>query len=386
MYALIIGFAILGWFRTTLSQSNDSKTLPFLNKSRNIEATISSNTDFQDILYPFCSVIIAARNEEQNIKQTLQSLLSQQYPTDSFEIIIVDDHSTDKTLQQVQNIANNHQQLKILSAPMDFHGKKQALQFGLEHAQGDLLLFTDADCILNEHWIETYVSFIKKHQGNLFFGNVIPTISSRSTLLEKCFALDFIGILSVQNGLAINHHPFSCNGANMCITKNFYKAAYETNSNFSSGDDVFLLHKAKQIDALKIYFINDKNAAVETSIPNTLQSFIQQRCRWASKSTGYNDFESLFIAAIVYLLCFSLFSCSILSLLGNETALCLFLRLFIFKTGLDMCLFLQTAKEYKSLSYILLAIPLQVFYFVYISLIPIISTFKSIEWKGRKIQ
>lgn len=384
MYAFIIGFAILGWFRIIKSQTKENKTLAFFKKFRQ-SAKSDTNTEFQNS-FPFCSIIIAARNEEQNIKQTIHSLLSQQYPSDCFEIIIVDDHSTDKTLQQVQNIANTHSQLKVLSAPTDFCGKKQALQFGLEHAQGDLLFFTDADCILNEHWIETYVSFIKEHQGNLFFGNVIPTISSQSSLLEKCFALDFIGILSVQNGLALNGHPFSCNGANMCITRNFFNEAYETNSNFSSGDDVFLLHKAKQIDSSKIFFINDKNAAVETFIPNTLQSFIQQRCRWASKSTGYKDFESLFIASIVYLLCFSLFSSSILSLLGNETAIHLFWRLLLYKTSLDMCLFLQTAKEYKSLSYILLAIPLQFLYFIYITLIPIISTIKSIEWKGRKIQ
>lgn len=364
-YAFIIGFAIIGWHRT----KRDEKEFKY-----------------HDFSYPFCSVIIAARNEEENIDKTIQSLLTQQYPTDCYEIIIVDDHSTDNTLQKLQNIAIEHQQLIVFSSPAECCGKKQALQIGLEHAQGELLLFTDADCIFNEHWIESYVSFSQNNQGNLFFGNVIPNITEKSSFWEKCFALDFIGIVSVQNGLAQNKHPFCCNGANMCITKKFYKYAYDTNSNYASGDDVFLLHKAKEIDEERIYYVTDLNATVETSVPNTLQSFIHQRCRWASKSTGYKDFESVFIAIIVYLLCFSIFTSLVLLLLGNETAYHLFWILILYKTILDMCLFLQTTKEFKSKSYILLAIPLQCFYFIYITLIPILSTFKITNWKGRKIQ
>lgn len=364
-YAFIIGFAIIGWHRT----KRDEKVI-----------------EYQDFSYPFCSVIIAARNEEENIEKTIQSLVSQHYPADCFEIIIVDDHSTDNTLQKLQNCATKYSQLIVLSSPTEYCGKKHALQFGLEHAQGELLLFTDADCTLNEHWIESYVSFSQKNQGNLFFGNVIPNISSQSTLVEKCVALDFIGILSIQNGLAINGHPFSCNGANMCITKKFYNEAYDTNNTFSSGDDVFLLHKAKQLDQTKIHYITDNNASITTAVPNTIQSFVKQRCRWASKSTGYKDFESIFIATIVFLLCFSLFTSFILLIMGNGIAQHLFWILFLYKTILDMCLFVQTAKEYKSKTYILLAIPLQCFYFIYITLIPIIATFKSTDWKGRKIQ
>lgn len=364
-YAFIIGFAILGWHRT----KKDEK-----------------ETKYQDFSYPFCSVVIAARNEEQNIERTVQSLLTQHYPADCFEIIVVDDHSTDNTFNKLQSIANNNPQLIIISAPDECRGKKQALQCGLNRAQGALLLLTDADCILNEHWIESYVAFSQKKQGNLFFGNVVPNITKKSSLLEKCFALDFIGIVSVQNGLAQNGHPFCCNGANMCITKQFFEKSYETNSNFSSGDDVFLLHKAKKIDQSKIYFVDDPNATIETAMPSTIQTFIQQRCRWASKSSGYKDFESIFIAVIVYLLCFSLCGSLLLLLFNNESATNLFCRLLIYKTVLDFFLFLQTMQEFKSKSYILLALPLQLFYFIYITLIPFISTFKKTEWKGRKIQ
>ena len=223
--------------------------------------------------YPFCSVVIAARNEAESIRATVESLLAQNYPKDCYEILVIDDHSTDATKQILDGIAATSSNLRAFSAPDGIAGKKQALKHILQHASGDFLLFTDADCTLGENWIETYIAYASTHKGNLYFGNICPNITSKSSFVEKCAALDFIGILGVQNGLAEIGLPFSCNGANMCITKEFYKTNYKTNETFSSGDDVFLLHTAKQIDTNSIHSYKINKQPLGQTFPEPYRHF-----------------------------------------------------------------------------------------------------------------
>ena len=359
-YIILILYALRGWVKKDCPCSSDHS-------------------------FPFCSIVIAARNESDNIENTLSSLLSQHYPAECFEILVIDDHSTDNTLELLKKIEQQHENLRVVSAPDDCIGKKQSLRHVLQLAKGDLILFTDADCIVNENWIETYVAFANEHKGNLYFGNVIPKIDSTSSLVEKCVTLDFIGILGVQNGLANSHHAFSCNGANMCITKSFYQKAYETNESFASGDDVFLLHTAKRIDKNAVFFISEANAAIKTSVPSTLKAFFSQRIRWASKATGYKDIDSIIVALIVYIYCFAMTICAIGSCFGNTHMFIVFSLLLVSKLCIDMILFIATTKHFNSNKYIWLAVPFECIYFLYITFIPIISIFKPTRWKNRKI-
>ncbi|MBP5582824.1 MAG: glycosyltransferase [Bacteroidales bacterium] len=338
-----------------------------------------------DHSFPFCSVVIAARNESDNIENTISYLLSQHYPAECFEILVIDDHSTDNTLEILKKTELQHKNLHVVSAPDDCIGKKQSLRHVLQLAKGDLILFTDADCIVNENWIETYVAFANEHKGNLSFGNVIPKIDSTSSLVEKCVALDFIGILGVQNGLANSHHAFSCNGANMCITKSFYQKAYETNESFASGDDVFLLHTAKRIDKNAVFFIPDTNAAIKTSVPSTLKAFFDQRIRWASKAGGYKDFTAILVALIVYIYCMAMAICAVGACLGSVLCFVAFSLLFVSKLCIDLILFIVTEKHFESKKYLWLALPFECVYFLYIIIIPILSFFKKTKWKEREI-
>ena len=144
-YLFIVLFSILGW-----KKQSDSGKIP--------------------CSYPFCSVVVAARNEEDCIARLIQLLHKQKYPSDCFEIIVIDDHSTDATLQILNDCALQMENLVVLSADERSQGKKQALQQALSRAKGELILFTDADCELTENWIESYVSFVSLHSGNLYFG------------------------------------------------------------------------------------------------------------------------------------------------------------------------------------------------------------------------
>lgn len=359
-YSLLVLFAVRGW-------------------------KVHDKTAKSDHSYPFCSVVIAARNEAASIQTTVESLLKQNYPQECFEILVIDDHSTDNTKQILDAMAETANNLKVFSSPEHIVGKKQALKHVLKFTHGDLLLFTDADCEIGRKWIETYVAYAFAHPGNLYFGNILPRINEKSSVAEKCAALDFIGILGVQNGLANIGHAFSCNGANMCITRKFYDTNYDTNESFSSGDDVFLLHTAKRTDRNSIHFIKNDNATVKTSVPHTFKDLFNQRCRWASKASGYKDKDSVLVALIVYVYCCVSTISGALACFGNKTALAVFLFLFLVKLCTDFLLFFTTRNDFKSVRYIWLAVPFECIYFLYITAVPIASSLFKTKWKGRTI-
>jgi len=340
----------------------------------------------QEHSYPFCSIIIAARNEEQHIGTLLDSLRKQTYPEDCYEIIIADDHSNDKTADIIQYYKTIDKRITLVTVPDSCIGKKQALRQALQHSHGEYILCTDADCIVGEEWIETYITYAYCHNANMLFGNIIPTIKKTSSWIEKCIALDFIGILGVQGGLAKLGHAFSCNGANLCFTRNFYQHAYNTNEQYASGDDVFLLHTAKQKDPHKIFFIQDAKAAVETPVPNSIHAFFNQRLRWASKASGYKDKDSIIVALIVYSTCLALCLFFIGSCLGSLIALICFILIFSAKVLIDGVFFICTAQYFHSSKFLWLAIPFQCIYFIYITIIPIFAMFVPMKWKNRTIQ
>ena len=110
------------------------------------------------------SVIIAARNEEASIAACIQAILAQSYPTHLFEVIIVNDHSTDNTSTIVQSFSNKQVQLLELEQYIKASGKKgtaykkAAIEYGIKESKGKLIVTTDADCIVQEHWLLNLVT------------------------------------------------------------------------------------------------------------------------------------------------------------------------------------------------------------------------------------
>lgn len=100
------------------------------------------------------SVVIAARNEEKNIQACLDGLANQHYPRDRFEVILVDDHSGDRTVQVAEACIRRHPELNFrVHSSSASPGKKAALREGLKLASGEIVLTTDADCVPNPGWI-----------------------------------------------------------------------------------------------------------------------------------------------------------------------------------------------------------------------------------------
>lgn len=114
---------------------------------------------------PFVSVCVPARNEERDIEACLTSLLSQNYP--HFEVIVVDDNSTDNTPNIIQSLQERHANLVAIQGaalPSDWYGKPFALHQAAQKARGELLLFTDADPVFQRFALTTAVHLMQKHR------------------------------------------------------------------------------------------------------------------------------------------------------------------------------------------------------------------------------
>lgn len=233
----------------------------------------------------FVSVIIPARNESDNLPDLLEKISSQDYPSEFFEVIVVDDNSNDRTFE----IASNYtgiRNFKVLTNKGK--GKKSALLTGVENASGELVFTTDADCRTGKSWISTVASFYRVHKPDLIIGPVsLEPMKGFSGGFQE---LEFLSLQGVTAGSAVGGQPSMCNGANLAFTRETYlKNADRINPEEVSGDDMFLLQNIKKKKGSAIMWLESSEATVVTKGKTSFLSFLKQRSRWISKAGKYND-------------------------------------------------------------------------------------------------
>jgi len=240
------------------------------------------------------SVVIACRNEAKNLNTLMPYLKNQ--TNQNFELILINDHSVDDTWKIMNSYKTEFKNIKLLNS--DRYGKKQALHIGIVNAKNDYILTTDADCLPHQRWIETIAAFKQKSQADLVVGPVV--IKAKQGIFEKWQQTEFQSLIISGAGAIGSQLAFMCNGANLAFKKSVWLQSWKNlHHEINSGDDVFLLHQIKKTGG-NIQFIKSPQALVSTSACSTLQSFVKQRKRWASKSPYYRDFATIFIALSVF--------------------------------------------------------------------------------------
>ncbi|MBI2271592.1 MAG: glycosyltransferase [Bacteroidetes bacterium] len=250
------------------------------------------------------SVIIAARNEEKNILSCLDSLIKQDYPKHLFEIIVVDDDSSDSTalLVQVAGAKNSSVKIKLFKAAgigSSGGGKKNALKIGIANSTGKLIVTTDADCVMNNQWLSAIVGFYEQHQPKMIMGPVATygETSGFGSLqsMELMALMAFSGVFCRQNT------PIMSNGANLAYERSAFTEAggFDGIDHIASGDDVLLMDKFVQKFPGQVKFLRSQAAIVSTKVQRTFGGFLYQRMRWASKGMSNISTVSASVAILI---------------------------------------------------------------------------------------
>ena len=208
------------------------------------------------------SVVISLRNEERNIKDLLNNLQNQLYPEDYLQFILVNDHSTDKTLDLLQPYQADN--LIVIDMPSGDFGKKNAISKAVEIANGEIILITDADCSFSSEWINIMVSYFNHEKIKLVSGPV--DYHWKKGFFQDLQALEFISLIGSGAGAIGSGNAIFCNGANMAFRKEVFLEVNAYNNDIVSGDDVFLLHSIKRRYPYGIVFAKDLNATISFAI------------------------------------------------------------------------------------------------------------------------
>jgi cellulose synthase/poly-beta-1,6-N-acetylglucosamine synthase-like glycosyltransferase len=329
------------------------------------------------------SVIIPARNEEGNIGKLLTSLQSQTYPAHLFEVIVVDDHSTDNTAAIVKGFAS----VKLIQIQFDNINsyKKKAIETGIAAASGDLIVTTDADCIVKETWLKTIAAF--KEETNAVFIAAPVSMQCNSTLLQIFQSMDFMVLQGITAASVKKRIHNMCNGANLAYERKIF---FEVNGfkdidHIASGDDMLLMQKISQHHPGRVSYLLSKDAIVTTEAAKTWKEFFNQRIRWASKATNYNDIKIFSALFLVYF-----FNCALLALLITgfwiHDLWLGFLSVLIIKTIVELIFLYPIAKFYNKQGLLTLFPFFQPLHIIYTVIAGWLGVFGSFEWKGRRVK
>ncbi|MHC1777274.1 MAG: glycosyltransferase [Lentimicrobium sp.] len=362
VYVAIIGRLFFGWMKLSLCENIGSLPVTMV------------------------SIIIPVRNEKSSIGRCLSGLLIQDYPGQLMEIIVVNDHSVDDTLEIVRRIAGNSNEIRISELSLTLsEGKKAAIQSGVKFASGSLILCTDADCSHPVTWVGSMVNCFESRDAVFISGPVLlkPGVGFFSLFQE----VEFMSLLASGAGAIGAGNPIMCNGANLGFTAEAYQNLEPDamKTGLSSGDDVFLMLAMKRTyGAEKILFVKNKAAIVTADAPKTIAGFLKQRLRWVSKSKAYRD-GFLILTSVSVFAMNALFLATALAGLFNFKYLLFFLLIFIIKLAADLPLlisFADFAGKKRLAWFIPIAQPV-------VALLTTISAIAGnlgiVKWKDRKV-
>ena len=338
----------------------------------------------------FISVIVAARNEKDNIGACIESVLAQKYPADLFELIVIDDHSEDGTADVVNGFTDERvrclELAKILPRDKKINAyKKAALAAGISRSKGTLIVTTDADCVAPNAWLTNLACLYERERPAMI---VAPVVFYVSAGLVRIFQL--IDFMSMQ-GITVAAHNLKMgnmsNGANLAFTRAAYDAVsgYEGIDNLASGDDYLLMNKISKLPDAKIAYLKSPQAIITTLPQPDWRSFLQQRIRWASKSGKYDDKKLTSILMLVYLFNVSFVALAFAGLVNHDYWL-LAAGMLIVKAVTEY-IYMIPISAFFGKQWTRVYFPfLQPLHILYITLAGFLGFIGNYKWKDRKVK
>jgi len=346
--------------------------------------TVAVNRTFQPSIR--FSIIIPARNEEQNITACLQSIARLNYPNELFEVIVMDDFSTDATVATAQQFPFvKVLELKTLLNEKINSYKKKAIDLGIAASTGDYIVTTDADCIVPENWLRNF-AFIIQQKPTVFIAAPVA-MKEEGSAIKVFQSLDFLSLQGITAASVGAGFHSMCNGANLCYSKEaFYKVdGFKGVDHIASGDDMLLMHKLYKQYPNEVHYCKATDSIVLTEPVETVAAFFRQRIRWASKADKYDDKRIFVVLLLVYLLNVWLLVLAISCFFISNNLQLLLLALGI-KTIAELFFLFPVARFFQKQQQLVWFPLAQPFHIVYTVIAGWLGKFGNYEWKGRTVR
>ncbi len=332
------------------------------------------------------TILIPVRNEEELILENLNSLLSLNYPFDLFEILILNDHSTDRTGEITEKFIQDNKNFPLklvdLSTYSEIKNKKDVITFGVNNAQTEWIVLTDGDCRRNSDWLKALNEFIVEHNCKMIYA---PVEFSSNGVFEHIQALEFSGLVGIGGAAIRLKKPNMCSAANLAFKKEVFieMGGYDDNNHIASGDDEYLLHKVFKMYPDEVFFLKDLRALVSTSPNSSIEQLANQRRRWVSKSTHYENRSITAILAAAYFFNLSILLNFILGIFYDNFLWLAFIQI-AFKALIEGLFLFDVLRFFKRSYLILFLLIAEPFHIFYVLIIGIWANLAGYNWKGRK--
>jgi cellulose synthase/poly-beta-1,6-N-acetylglucosamine synthase-like glycosyltransferase len=339
--------------------------------------------------WPAVSVVVPARNEADDIEACLESLRACDYPADRYEIIVVDDFSTDGTAARVkarQPAGHDASADPVRLVTMDGAGarsgphKPAAVARGVRAATGEVILTTDADCRVPSGWLR---SMVRRCTPETPFVAGPVTYEHDDLFFPRLQALELVGLVAYGAGTLGLGLPTFCNSANVAYRRDVIDAQ-EGAPDGAARDELLLQHVAYGT-VREVAFNPDPDACVTTEPVASFSEYLQQQARWAHMGLRYAfsapralvvglwlTHAVLLLAAAVALAVPSWREPTLVAILG--------------KMGADLLLTLPAARHFGQGRLLRSVVPTELLLLVAVPIAGLLGTYGPVEWKGRELE
>ena len=335
--------------------------------------------DLRTTEQPFVSIVVAARDEQAFITACVESLIDQTYPRNQYEVLVVDDDSSDDTRAILESYAD---EVCVLSPLPEFAGyaaKKRPMASGLARARGEIILTTDADCTVPPTWVKTMVEHFTPETSVVAGYSRIAPVSSG--IVHRFQTFDFHALLSAAAGAIGVGRSWAATGQNFAFRRSIFDlvGGYESIANRPSGDDVLLLQRFRKARATTA-FCSDPAGHATTWRSESLSGLVNQRRRWASNAIVQIGLNPAFFAYVSGVL-----SANLVPLFAADTRFGgAAISLWMAKLLLDFVV-LWLSRRRLGTSPSLWFYPVwQILQIPYTLLVGVAGTFLGFTWKGRR--
>lgn len=333
---------------------------------------------------PFVSILVAARDEERCIADCLESLVQQQYPPDRYEIVIVNDRSTDETPTIIEGYRKKYDMVKcvnISSNPSGLTGKQNAINEGLKFCTGEIILNTDADCIVGPLWVRRTVSYFTPQISLTIGFSTTHNVNGSRSFFSALQSLDMLLLMDAAAGAIGMNVPVSGLGRNLAYRKSILDDIGYLEMGYTITEDAALIQAVSRNTNSDIGVLYNKEASVSTLAEQSLKRFLSQRIRWmvggqATRAWSQIPLHVIFLFNLCLVVSFPLMF--FIRPLVTVTLISIFVKIL-----LDFIHCWRVCKEFRKTALLSLIIPYEVFLISYSIFTGFASIFiRKIRWKG----